>query len=66
MRLACPAAIAAAVTKFDTEPQLLATALRDQLGEAGVATLLALLGGRESAPADEWRHVVVAVSRAEY
>ncbi len=36
--------IATAVTKFDTEPQLLVAALRDQLGESGVATLLALLG----------------------
>jgi ParB family chromosome partitioning protein len=42
-------AIAAAVTKFETEPQLLATVLRDQLGESGVATLLVLLGGGETA-----------------
>lgn len=37
-------AITAALTKFDTEPRLLADALRTQLGESGVATLLALLG----------------------
>ena len=42
-------AIATAVTKFDTEPQLLVTALRDQLGESGVATLLVLLGGGKTA-----------------
>ena len=41
-------AITAALTKFDTEPTLLATALRDQLGESGVATLLALLADGET------------------
>lgn len=47
--------IAAALTKFNTEPTLLATALRDQLGESGVATLLAVLAGGSSVHEDPHR-----------
>lgn len=35
--------IAAALTKFDKEPNLLVDALREQLGESGLATLRDLL-----------------------
>lgn len=38
-----------ALKKFDTEPALLAAALRDELGESGVAKLLTLLAGDELA-----------------
>ena len=40
--------IAAALTKFDKEPKLLADALREELGESGVATLRELLSAEET------------------
>jgi len=42
-------AISVALTKFDKEPRLLADALREQLGESGVATLRELLGAEQMA-----------------
>lgn len=39
---------AAALTKFDTEPRLLVEALREQLGESGITTLLALLASADA------------------
>lgn len=41
--------ITSALKKFDTEPKLLVTALREQLGEEGVATLRQLLADEEAA-----------------
>ena len=41
--------VSAALKRFGTEPKLLATALRDQLGLDGIATLRALLADEESA-----------------
>lgn len=41
-------AITAALTKFDSEPGLLVSALREQLGESGIATLRALLATEET------------------
>lgn len=41
-------AITAALTKFDSEPALLVSALREQLGESGIATLRALLATEET------------------
>jgi ParB family chromosome partitioning protein len=42
-------AIAAALTKFDTEPRLLVAALHEQLGESGIAMLRELLAAGDNA-----------------
>lgn len=45
--------ITTALTKFDTEPRLLVTALRDQLGESGFEKLREILAAEDTAaPAD--------------
>jgi ParB family chromosome partitioning protein len=41
--------ITTALTKFDTEPRLLVTALREQLGESGIAKLREILAAEDSA-----------------
>lgn len=44
--------ITTALTKFDTEPRLLVTALREQLGESGFARLREMLDAEQSSATD--------------